>query len=332
MEILPSPLLNKITLRETACLNKGYQLRGRQILMLISDEFKVNADIGFTYSLEDLSGLAYCGDRNLQQFVNKWDSILAELEHGKIGAKALARMFENKLMTSKLLEAEVRHFRRLPDGHADKTYKWLRDMVDMVLQLEKEDKNQADLLAAHRAPIGSRPGAAVKGKEGKGNTEKKKGKGTSQNQQQDCKDWESDSGGSSDSSGQGFSKSKAGSFKGKGPRDTSNIPCKFMYMYGNCTWGDDCSFAHRTPTAEEIMRYGYQKTSADNSPRSGAGVSAKDKPCFLHGQGSCTYGDECRYSHDPATLASHRAERSKSKGWSKGKSRTRGAPTASDSE
>ena len=50
------------------------------------------------------------------------DSILAELEHDKIGAKALARMFENKLMTSKLLEAEVRHFRRLPDGHADKTY------------------------------------------------------------------------------------------------------------------------------------------------------------------------------------------------------------------
>ena len=31
--------------------------------MLICDEFKVNADIGFTYSLEDLSILAY-GDRN----------------------------------------------------------------------------------------------------------------------------------------------------------------------------------------------------------------------------------------------------------------------------
>ena len=54
MEILPGPLLNKITLKESVCLSKGYQLRGRQILMLICDEFKVNADIGFTYSLEDL--------------------------------------------------------------------------------------------------------------------------------------------------------------------------------------------------------------------------------------------------------------------------------------
>ena len=71
MEILPSALLNNITLKESVCLNKEYQLRGTHILMLICDEFKVNADIGFTYSLEDLSILAYTGDKNLQQFVNK---------------------------------------------------------------------------------------------------------------------------------------------------------------------------------------------------------------------------------------------------------------------
>ena len=78
--------------------------------MLICAEFKVNADLGFTYSLEDLSILVYPGDKNLQQFVNKWDTILAELEVDKIGANTLARMCENKLTTSKLLEAEVRHF------------------------------------------------------------------------------------------------------------------------------------------------------------------------------------------------------------------------------
>ena len=120
MEILPTALLHKITLKETTCLNKGYQLRGRQILMLICAEFKVNADLGFTYSIQDLSILEYPGDKNLQQFVNKWDTILAELEVDKIGANALARMFENKLTTSKLLESEVRHFRHLSDGHADK--------------------------------------------------------------------------------------------------------------------------------------------------------------------------------------------------------------------
>ena len=52
--------------------------------MLICTEFIVNADIGFTYSLEDLSILTYTGDANLQQFVNKWDIILAELEVDKI--------------------------------------------------------------------------------------------------------------------------------------------------------------------------------------------------------------------------------------------------------
>ena len=177
MEILPTTLLHKITLKETTCLNKGYQLRGRQILMLICAEFKVNADLGFTYSIQDLSILEYPGDKNLQQFVNKWDTILAELEVDKIGANALARMFENKLTTSKLLESEVRHFRRLSDGHADKNYQWLRDMIDKVLQLEKEDKNQAALQASHRAPVGGHNSAAAKGKEGKGGKGDKKGKG-----------------------------------------------------------------------------------------------------------------------------------------------------------
>ena len=83
-------------------------------------ELKVNADFGFTYSLEDLSILAYPGDKNLQQFVNNWDTVRAELEVDKIGANTLARMFKKKLTTSKLLESEVRSFRRLSDGHADK--------------------------------------------------------------------------------------------------------------------------------------------------------------------------------------------------------------------
>ena len=44
---------------------------------MICGEFNVNADIGYTYSLEYLSILTCAGDANLQQFVNKWDTILA---------------------------------------------------------------------------------------------------------------------------------------------------------------------------------------------------------------------------------------------------------------
>ena len=50
-------------------------------------------------------------------------------------------------------------------------------MIDEVLQLEKEDKNQAALQASHRAPVGSCSNAPAKGNEGKGNGDKKKGKG-----------------------------------------------------------------------------------------------------------------------------------------------------------
>ena len=233
-------------------------------------------------------------------------------------------------MSSKLLEAEVRHFRLLPEGHADKNYAWLRDMIDKVLQLEKEDKNQADLQAAHRAPIGSRPGAATKGKDGKGN--KKKGKGKGENRRQGSKGQGGDSQGASDSPGRASTGSKGSSSgKGKTPRDTSKIPCKFLFMFGDCKKGIECNFSHRVPTAEEIVQFGLKK-AGERSPKSGASGSSKDKPCFAHGQGTCKFGKDCIFSHDPAVLAKHQAARAKSKGRSKGKSPKKGAPAAQDSE
>ena len=143
--------------------------------MMICEEFEGNVDNGFKYSLADLSALAYSGDRNLRHFVSKWDTILADFDIDKIGARTLARMFESKLMSSKLLEGEIHHFLRLPEGHADKTYQWLRDMIDKILPLERKDRNQANLQAANCAPIGGHPSAAATGKEGKRKHEEEEG-------------------------------------------------------------------------------------------------------------------------------------------------------------
>ena len=259
--------------------------------------------------------MTYNGDANLQQFVNKWDTILAELEVDKIGAPTLARMFENKLMSSKLLETEVRHFRRLPAGHADKTYQWLRNMADKILQLEKEDKNQAALQASHRAPVGSYSNAAAQGNDGNRGGDKKKGKGKGKNRNEGCKGRGGDSDESSDLSA---------------PKDenaTKDIPCKFLYLFDNCKFGKDCKYAHRAPTADEIEKYGFKKTGGSN-PSSPGSVPNKDKPCFAHGQGVRKYGADCTFSHDPAVLAKAKAAKAKSKG----KGKTRGNPSTPDSE
>ena len=91
-------------------------------------------------------------------------------------------------------------------------------MIDKVLQLEKEDRNQAALQASHRAPIGSYSNAATKGNEGKGGGDKKKGKGKGSNKKEGGK---GKGGNSSQSSGQSTP---------TGDYVTREIPCKFLYM------------------------------------------------------------------------------------------------------
>ena len=222
-------------------------------------------------------------------------------------------------MSSKLLESEVRHFRRLPAGHADKTYQWLRDMIDKVLQLEKEDKNQAALQASHRAPVGSYSIAPAKGNEGKGNGDKKKGKGKGKPKER--------------GKGKGGNSGKSsGRSTPKGDHViTLEIPCKFLYLFGNCKFGKDCKYAHRAPTADEFKKYGFKKTGGSN-PGSPGSVPNKDKPCFAHGQGVCKYGADCIFSHDPAVLAKAKAAKAKSKGKGKGKARGKSAPSTPESE
>ena len=160
-------------------------------------------------------------------------------------------------------------------------------MVDKVLQLEKEDKNQADLQAAHRAPIGSRPGAAVKGKEGKGNNEKKKGKGKGENKDKEARDRGSDSEGSSDSSGQGSSTEQRWILQGKGKtRGTlPKSPASSCTCYGNCKKGTIAT----SRIARQLLKKSYAMASRRHPPTTpqdlGQAAPPRTSPASAHGQG-----------------------------------------------
>ena len=107
------------------------------------------------------------------------------MEVDKIGANALARMFENKLTTSKLLESEVRHFRRLSDGHADKNYQWLHDMIDKVLQLETRTKLHYKLHTVPPLAATTAPPRSAKKEKGERETRKEKEKVTNPREARD---------------------------------------------------------------------------------------------------------------------------------------------------
>ena len=111
----------------------------------------------------------------------------------------------------------------------------------------KEDKNQAALQAFHRAPVGSYSNAAAQGNDGRGGGDKKKGKGKGKNTNEGGK-------------GQGEnSDESSGRSTPKDENATKDIPCKFLYLFNNCKFGEDCKYAHRPPTAEEIKTWLQQE-------------------------------------------------------------------------
>ena len=60
---------------------------------------------------------------------------------------------------------------------------------------------------------------------------------------------------------------------------------------------DDCPYAHRAPTAAEIVKFGFTKPAATDG---GKGMSKGDKaklPCFKYAKGTCELGSDCFFLH-----------------------------------
>ncbi len=150
-QVLPKFLLDLIAKRETAYHMEGQQIKGRQIRWVICRELFINTDLGFTYSIADLSLMPFPGDKNLQRFLNKWDEILSCIDRKRNEPATLAKLFPHKLIDSTVMKAEVDRWRRLEAGHPDKSYEWLRKSIGTNLRLDKEDRNQ-DNYAPGRPP------------------------------------------------------------------------------------------------------------------------------------------------------------------------------------
>ncbi|KAJ3878195.1 hypothetical protein F5051DRAFT_237090 [Lentinula edodes] len=80
--------------------------------------------------------------------------------------------------------------------------------------------------------------------------------------------------------------------------------CPF-FARGQCRYGDQCRWRHDAVAAiaTAVSRSNSASLAASNAKiqtPSESKVQLQVKPCFAWRKGSCTKGDQCRYSHDPA--------------------------------
>ena len=116
-------------------------LKGRQILFMIVTFFKTNRQMELFYSIEDLSTLPWLGDRELHKFRHKWNEVTGSLSD-HLSHDTLANVLAKKLDQSHELKGDMEYYWRMPNGHADHTYEFLRASIDRNLARRQEKKNR----------------------------------------------------------------------------------------------------------------------------------------------------------------------------------------------
>ena len=259
---------------------------GRQLLHIVFNHYKISDEIGLVYNFSDLMAVKLRGDNALAGFLLSWDSVLDGIsEEPSVIVKET--LFIEQLRSCTVIEEEIAHYDRMPPGHADRTYEFLRLTVQRYLQRKRQNDNRKAVASALGGGGGRPPTAAAADspKKGKG---KHRGRSASPS-------------GSSDRA-----KSPKGKGKGKGV-------C-FAFQRNECTRGKDCKFSHAAESGGGSPRGRSQSPKPKGGGKSPAKTDKQKKsiPCRFEEKGSCKMGSSCQYKHSGGSSKSAPAAESPS--------------------
>ena len=125
-------------------------MKGRQILLLAHQHFRITEAEGHIMDFSDLMYVKMYGD-DLRSFHNDWEVILISMH--KVPEKALLEsMFRTQIEKHLGLKEDMAYYERLPRGHDDKSYDFLLSVVRRYLE-----KRRAHKAKAERSKSGLRP-------------------------------------------------------------------------------------------------------------------------------------------------------------------------------
>ena len=217
----------RITLKMETAAKSGQMIRGRQILWMVYQHFRLNQSYGSLYQVSDLMAVRMKGD-SLESFVNTWDSVIAGM-HKEPEPEIVENLFYQQIKGHAALREDIAHYDRSPEEHPDHTYDFLRLCVARYLDRKRQDANRE---AHQQAFGGATPAAALAAAEDKPD-KKKNGKG------------------------KGTSKSRSAS-KGKGRG--GKRPC-YAFQRGDCAKGKNCEYSHAARRPSTSSSSGKGSTS-----------------------------------------------------------------------
>jgi hypothetical protein len=321
-------LIDDLSVKLQDAVANGRMVTGRQMTWMILDFHRTTDSLNNVYSVTHLAQHNCTGDDGLQRFIQHWDAILRNIKDD-LKEETKRDLLYEKLAKVKCLAEDLAHYRRLPKGHDDRTYKWLRESVHRALSRTQEDKNVKDKLMkggylntvlGEKSPALASPETEKGGKGKKDNKGKGKGAGKAK---------AASGGGAADkvkySNGVAYTNAKG--------ELLYHLICSFFNQPSGCKKGKECNKAHHTVKQADVHLIPGPKPKGEgkgkkDAGKKGGGKSAKPskkeaapevKHCFNFTKPvGCDKGDDCPYAH--ITLETLNNLKAKAKAKAKAKS------------
>jgi len=118
-------------------------MKGRQPLAMIIDSVRSASNTDLVCTIKHLYDLPFAGDNDLVMFKSQCNEVLGCMRPGDVPNDiALRDILYDKVKGSKLMAFDLHYYEDKEDTHAEKTYKYLINMISKHIRLRREEKNR----------------------------------------------------------------------------------------------------------------------------------------------------------------------------------------------
>ena len=257
------------TIQESAQKN-GKQPKGRQLLWIIFEKYKMERDRGVALTQNHLLNLKMNGSdvKALEDFRNRFDFVWQALEVvDRPSDSSIRSLLFEQLKSHPKMQLTIDKYRNASSTSSKRTYVWLYDKMVEAIEIHQLEENTVSIekSLAHVGQSNKADTAANAAKPDKSAKQDKTAEKTNKQSKPD--------------------KTEKSQKPDKTPKtDKPSKPDKTA----------------ETSTSAAAAK-GKGKGKDDRDKRSGGKPSEdlKKKPCMYYGYDSCTKGDQCPYLHDP---------------------------------
>jgi hypothetical protein len=158
-KVMTGELGRKVNQVKETGTKAGVLFRGRQVLWLVYDHYRMNDELGLIYDFRDLNSVRMRGG-SLESFLNSWENVLLGMK--KQPDEVIIRaLFLEQIRSSQAIKEELAYFDRLKAGSTEKRNADLHETARAYLERKRLKDNRRQLEAAFSGGAPGRPSAGA---------------------------------------------------------------------------------------------------------------------------------------------------------------------------